>query len=681
MQKYQNNVQTLDGRAIVGAAVTVTQYPGGAPATVYNANGSGVITQPILTNGDGEFAFYAANGRYQLNITGGGISVAQTITDIVLFDPDDAGGVITGSDLADTTDPAKGDALVGVKQPFTGAVARTQHDKNAESITVKDFGATGAGLIADNASIATMISAVGFVRFPPGAYLCTTDTFDAPLYFDAGAYLTVPAANTLTLVGTVDAPRQFIFQGDGTYLLRNDADTGENIHQIHAAWFGAFPDNNAEVDQAPRIAKLLSSLDNTREAIVQFDMGRYSIGSELSVPRATAIVGMGTRRTVFSALGNGYDLFNANLANGCKFKDFQFELSDSFPGTYRTSGAWIRAGQQLCEIENVWFGNANSNLIITAGQCKATNISATFDVDLDAGSSLVSIQASDAAIDGVMVASSNFGPDYLIEVGGASASNITNFYVNNVSWTNPSIGVSVSANSRTINTGIISGLHYRGTAACAYAAEFVTTGTGVLSDIVVDDVVTNSLPTNGFSLRQGSSVSMSRISFSGIKSTGTSGRGFEFIQTAGTLTEIIVDATVNVKSYATPYFYSGSMTNVAVSPLADVNANQARVHDFTIADDAVASIDLHRASSIFTGMLMVSVGSTEYGIFVTRPANSPAVTNISVSANMNSGTSVLTGTTGVDGKFTLGVTNGVLYFENRLGSSQRVSVSILYGIK
>lgn len=96
MQKYQNNVQTLDGRAIVGASVTVTEYPGGAPATVYNANGSGVITQPILTNGDGEFAFYAANGRYQLQITGGGISVAQTITDVILFDPTDAGAASIG---------------------------------------------------------------------------------------------------------------------------------------------------------------------------------------------------------------------------------------------------------------------------------------------------------------------------------------------------------------------------------------------------------------------------------------------------------------------------------------------------------------------------------------------------------------------------------------------------------
>lgn len=123
MQKYQDNVQTLDGRAIVGASVTVTEFPGGAPATVYNSNGSGVITQPILTNGDGEFAFYAANGRYQLQVTGGGISVAQTITDIVLFDPDDG---IPASDLEFVQDGA-------------GTVTRTQQDKSSDALDIFDF--------------------------------------------------------------------------------------------------------------------------------------------------------------------------------------------------------------------------------------------------------------------------------------------------------------------------------------------------------------------------------------------------------------------------------------------------------------------------------------------------------------------------------------------------------------
>lgn len=116
MQKYQNNVQSLDGRAIIGAQVTVTTYPDGAPATVYSSNGSGVITQPILTNGDGEFAFYAANGNYQLSVAGAGITVVQNITDVLLFDPIDA-DIADKSDLASTSDPAKGASLIGYNVP------------------------------------------------------------------------------------------------------------------------------------------------------------------------------------------------------------------------------------------------------------------------------------------------------------------------------------------------------------------------------------------------------------------------------------------------------------------------------------------------------------------------------------------------------------------------------------
>lgn len=43
-------------------------------------------------------------------------------------------------ELASAED-GKGDALIAVKQPYTGAVARTQHQKNAEFISVADFGA------------------------------------------------------------------------------------------------------------------------------------------------------------------------------------------------------------------------------------------------------------------------------------------------------------------------------------------------------------------------------------------------------------------------------------------------------------------------------------------------------------------------------------------------------------
>lgn len=63
--------------------------------------------------------------------------------------------------LADTSSTANGDAMIGVKQPYTGAVARTQHDKNLEFLSVKDFGAVADGVTDDfPAIIATVKAAI-----------------------------------------------------------------------------------------------------------------------------------------------------------------------------------------------------------------------------------------------------------------------------------------------------------------------------------------------------------------------------------------------------------------------------------------------------------------------------------------------------------------------------------------
>lgn len=87
------------------------------------------------------------------------------------------------SDVTDTANAAKGDALIGVKQPFTGAVARTQHDKNAEWVSVLDFGAVGDSDAAGNgtddtaailAAIASLATTGGIIYFPPGRYKITS---------------------------------------------------------------------------------------------------------------------------------------------------------------------------------------------------------------------------------------------------------------------------------------------------------------------------------------------------------------------------------------------------------------------------------------------------------------------------------------------------------------------------
>lgn len=67
------------------------------------------------------------------------------------------------SDLSNTSDVQLGDALVGVKQPYIGAIATTQHAKNASVINVADFGAKGDFSSDDTAAIqAALTAAAGF---------------------------------------------------------------------------------------------------------------------------------------------------------------------------------------------------------------------------------------------------------------------------------------------------------------------------------------------------------------------------------------------------------------------------------------------------------------------------------------------------------------------------------------
>jgi len=113
MQKYINSVANNTGTPVVGASVLVKTYPGGVTASLYSTNStSTALANPLTTDANGAFSFYAADGRYSLTITGTNITT-QTINDVLLEDPTDGGstGVFStvtagvGTPLAGTTNP------------------------------------------------------------------------------------------------------------------------------------------------------------------------------------------------------------------------------------------------------------------------------------------------------------------------------------------------------------------------------------------------------------------------------------------------------------------------------------------------------------------------------------------------------------------------------------------------
>ncbi|HHP7453265.1 TPA: hypothetical protein ACR8SX_001077, partial [Klebsiella quasipneumoniae] len=110
--------------------------------------------------------------------------------------PATAGGTGKGKwiDVTDATlranlrsgEEGMGDALMTVKQPYPGATPRSQHDKNAEFVSVMDFSVDGvSGRDYDNTDAFEKAYATGLaVYVPPGEYL--THTYNRHLTFGPG---------------------------------------------------------------------------------------------------------------------------------------------------------------------------------------------------------------------------------------------------------------------------------------------------------------------------------------------------------------------------------------------------------------------------------------------------------------------------------------------------------------
>jgi len=137
------------------------------------------LTQSISADGQTPITANIGFNGFQLQGVADGVLNTDAMT---------VGQGVTATALADTSNASTGDALIGVKSTFTGGTARTQHDKNAEYLSVKDFGAIGNGTADDTAAIAAAITAGAGRR----------------IYFPAGNYktsslLTVSAGNTILI--------------------------------------------------------------------------------------------------------------------------------------------------------------------------------------------------------------------------------------------------------------------------------------------------------------------------------------------------------------------------------------------------------------------------------------------------------------------------------------------------
>jgi hypothetical protein len=108
--------------------------------------------------------------------------VVKTSVGVEIRSWDNIGGSVVASDLATNLAASSGSSLIGFLQAGTGAVATTVQAKLRESISVKDFGATGDGVTNDTAAFVAASAAItandgGHLIIPAGTYIVGSQTF------------------------------------------------------------------------------------------------------------------------------------------------------------------------------------------------------------------------------------------------------------------------------------------------------------------------------------------------------------------------------------------------------------------------------------------------------------------------------------------------------------------------
>jgi hypothetical protein len=570
--------------------------------------------------------------------------------------------------------------LVSYSQGGTGHVTRTVEARLRDHVSVMDFGAVGDGVTDDVAAIQAMASAEGYVRFPPGSFACSTTTVTVPIIFEPGANLLVASGQTFTMKNRVESSRQWIFRGNGDYFLVHDdaLGIGEDSKQVHVSWFGAFPSPLDPTDQAPFIQKAIDAMQNVREGVVQFDNGNYHISSAMTVNRGVLIKGVGTRRTVFRADADGYDMFTT-AGDGCRFTDIQFEFQSPALATF--DGDYIVLNHNDCEVSDVRCFGPRVGVKVNADNCRISSIAGTYGATPSANSALVQLASgSGHLVEDVYALTSSFGPsEGLVWVGGTGA--LSNFIVRGVQHILPSRSVFLDASAGNIRRGIVTDIVYNGFAGTppAYQIDLVTTGSYVLSEVSVNNFEISGLATNGIRVLQGSSGTSENITVGSGNIAGATGIGLRLERTAGTLQSVRVEGGFQALSRATPISEVGAMSAVRIAAHAQGNALAPLTYTNSLATDTAVTIDLHR--HLFLASAIVAFqgsSSAQSALIQLRAATTPSIAAITaLPSDIELLPSALTGTTGNAGKVTVGVQpNGLIYIENRTAATRTVAFTL-----
>lgn len=287
MQQYAEVVQNRNGDVLQGVRVTIKNLDG-STATVYSDNSGAASANPLTTDVNGGYSFFALEGPYLVSAPGAGskrISVAKST--VLDYPPVDRLGV---------ADSAAG------------------------------FAAAASAFAGKQLPI------------PAGTYKIATNlSLSCDLVFERGAKLVVADGVTITISGQIIAPERsqiFDWVGTGAYSL-----TG--VRRVNVRWFGANP--SAGVDNQPPFQK---SMDSLAIGHLFAPGGTYEFYDSVTSTRSrNGVIGESKGSTIFTKKGLASNLFkfiSPNVAStqltDVIVKDVTFQ---TVAGDVHTGGAFV----------------------------------------------------------------------------------------------------------------------------------------------------------------------------------------------------------------------------------------------------------------------------------------------------------------------------------------------------
>jgi len=185
-------------------------------ATYTDATGSVAAANPIILDSYGQCQIWIGTGTYRFNLTSStGVQQPDYPIDGIVAPVVASASSASASVLSQlaSTSVGQGDSLIGVKSSLIGSLARTQHQKNQDTVYLTDF--AGVDLTGTTDSTAGIQACVNAVTGTTNG-VWSGGTVNNPSY-PTPVNIKVPYG-TLTINGTVYCPVGCSFDFDGTVI-------------------------------------------------------------------------------------------------------------------------------------------------------------------------------------------------------------------------------------------------------------------------------------------------------------------------------------------------------------------------------------------------------------------------------------------------------------------------------